>query len=58
VRSAGAKVMDLRRTARVTGSRHDEDAPPGSSAPNAEFDVPHLRTMTTTNASWRRGGDA
>ena len=40
VRRAGSNSYGLTEAARVTGSRHDEDAPPGSSGrPNADFDV-------------------
>src|ERR1700730_11208545 len=40
VRRAGSNSYGLTEAASVTGSRHDEDAPPGSSGrPNAEFDV-------------------
>lgn len=40
VRRAGSNSYGLTEAARVTGSPHDEDAPPGSSGrPNADFDV-------------------
>ncbi len=40
VRRAGSNSYGLTEAARVTGSRHDEDAPPGSSGrANADFDV-------------------
>jgi crotonobetaine/carnitine-CoA ligase len=40
VRRAGSNSYGLTEAARVTGSRFDEDAPPGSSGrPNADFDV-------------------
>jgi crotonobetaine/carnitine-CoA ligase len=40
VRRAGSNSYGLTEAARVTGSRHDEEAPPGSSGrPNADFDV-------------------
>ena len=40
VRRAGSNSYGLTEAARVTGLRHDEGAPPGSSGrPNADFDV-------------------
>jgi crotonobetaine/carnitine-CoA ligase len=40
VRRAGSNSYGLTEAARVTGSRHDEESPPGSSGkPNADFDV-------------------
>jgi carnitine-CoA ligase len=40
VRRAGSNSYGLTEAARVTGLRHDEDGPPGSSGqPNADFDV-------------------